>query len=202
LNDPHIIHNEKNLDRHFSILEQLTSQGIENYTFEPAVFKENSTAAVREAHQNIVIKNYDKEEITIFEDDIIFTSPKSWELYWEWYKELPDDWSIYLGGLYSFKRKVSISGNLYRIDGGMSGLHWYTIRKKFYDKFLECQEKFHIDRWVGHTGTPKYAPKLLPSRQAEVDFEKWAASERINRSRKVKRPANYRNWRIKHEYLK
>lgn len=201
MNPPRIIHNKRNIERHFSILGQLASQYIDKYSFEPAVFKkDDGKGGVREAHQNIVKKYYDAEEITIFEDDIIFTSSESWETYWEHYKELPKDWDVYLGGVYGPKELVDATQNLNKVNKPFCGIHWYTIRKKFYDKFLMCDERKHIDRWINHVGANTYIPKLVPSRQAEITWEKWAHSER--RSKEGKRTtAHYPNARSKITFL-
>ena len=198
MNPPRIIHNPKNLDRHFSVLEQLSSQGIEEYTFEDAVMnKKDPTKGVSEAHCNIIRKYYDEPEITIFEDDIIFTQPNSWEKYWEWYEELPKDWSVYMGGCYLFKRKESVSENLEQLRGYVfTGFHWYTVKKPFYDIFLRAKEGDHIDRYVASTGAKTYVPKLLPSRQAETTIEPWATSERKGNAK-----TNYTKIRAKHKYL-
>ena len=197
MNTPHIIHNPKNLDRHFSILEQLTSQGIKDYTFEPAVMTPNSTTeGVRKAHMNVIERYYDEPEITVFEDDIIFTKPDSWQKYWEWYTELPEGWDVYMGGVYSFKEKLDVSDNLHRLKNpSFTGFHWYTVKKKYYDKFLECPSGKHIDRYVASTGAKTYVPKLIPSRQAETSIESWARSERRG-NKKI----NYAKLRAKHRY--
>lgn len=209
MNTPHIIHNEKNAHRHFNLKGQLMWQGIHDYTIEPPVFlKQDPTAGVAQAHKNVVRKYYDKPEITIFEDDIVFTHKDSWKKYWEWYEELPEDWDIYLGGLYAFKTKVDATENLHKIRKSFTGIHWYTIRKKFYDLFLSCPEQSqtgkaskHIDRWIGHNNVYVYAPKLLPSRQMEDDFERGAFSERRTLGRKRGNvTANYRNVRLKHDF--
>jgi len=201
MNTPHIIHNQKNTSRHLNLLQQLTSQNIETYTYEDPIYLpfkkrkgDSSRESVAEAHKNVVKKYYNRETITIFEDDIVFTSPKSWEMYWKWSEELPDNWAVYSGGCYAFKQKKHHSDNLDIISQGFGGLHWYTIRKAYYDKFLECPSEKHIDKWVGETALV-IAPKLLPSRQMETFSEKDARSER--KGAKV----NYQNWRRRHKYL-
>jgi GR25 family glycosyltransferase involved in LPS biosynthesis len=156
-----------------------------------------------------VRKYYDEPEITIFEDDIVFTSPESWKKYWEWKQELPENWDVYLGGLYSFNKKEEATENLQKIRGEFGGLHWYTIRKKFYDTFLASPEKSetgkdtkHIDRWIGYNNVYVYAPRLLPSRQMENQFEKGAYSERIRMTRtRSKGLTNYQSLRNKHKFL-
>jgi hypothetical protein len=201
MNTPHIIHNPKNVTRHLNLLEQLSSQGIEEWNISPAIYantrrsKDAGRVGVALAHKKIVEDNYNKEQITIFEDDIVFTSKDSWKKYWEWYEELPENWQVYTGGCYRINSKVSVTDNLEMLRG-FGGAHFYTIRKRYYDKFLACPESKHIDTHMGETATV-YAPKLLVSRQMELDFEgKDARSER-----KGNRIVNYKSIRRRHKYL-
>jgi GR25 family glycosyltransferase involved in LPS biosynthesis len=152
--------------------------GIDDWVQEPPVYMNKSMNGVAEAHKGIVRRNYDQPQITIFEDDIIFTSPHSWRRYLELYRELPSDWQVYLGGHYNFKKRTPQTENLNRLQWQFSGAHHYTIRKSFYDKFLEC-ENFHIDRWIGQNNAICYAPKLLLSRQ--MGIEENGQSERTGK---------------------
>lgn len=164
-------------------MRQLENQGITNYVLHDAVMLKNPTEGVAQAHKNVVLANYNQEETIIFEDDVVFTKPDSWEKYLEWKKELPENWSVYLGGYYRASKTIDISDNLHLLRNAFNGMHCYTIRKSFYDKFLSCPKDRHIDNFTGNTLEMIYAPKLLPTRQmaeAEGGF-----SERMNR------PANY-----------
>lgn len=161
----HIIHNPENKQRAAHLKLQLAQQGIIDYILEPAVKHKSTKVAVMQAHQGIVERNYDELEVTIFEDDIFFTRPNSWDKYNEWKSELPDNWDVYLGGYYNAIKREDFSDNLERVRGVFAGLHCYTIRKKFYDSFLQNEGKAHIDVWIGKKGGVTYAPKLIPTRQ-------------------------------------
>jgi len=161
----HIIHNPENKTRKAHLLTQLAWVGITEYTLEPAVVHKSTKAAVKQAHQDVVRRYYDEPEITIFEDDIVFTKSSSWDKYLEWKEELPDNWDVYTGGYYNAVKKQPFSDNLDIIRGIFSGLHCYTIRKKFYDSFLQNDGVSHIDVWIGKKGGVTYVPKLLPTRQ-------------------------------------
>ena len=182
-------------------MKQLEGQGIEEYYLEPAVFLNGKDACigVAEAHKGIIRRNYDKEQITIFEDDIVFTHPESWKAYWKWAEELPENWLIYSGGQYrtasGSKYKQPHSQNLNIARWTFGGAHWYTIRKGCYDSLLNCKEGDHFDVHMGQTGIQIFVPKLLPSRQIEKEFEGKAAwSERKNNY------ANYPSLRKRHKY--
>lgn len=198
---PRIIHNQNNVARHLNLLKQLTNQNITDYTFEDPVYLKkpngvpDSTLGVAEAHKNVIRKYYNEEKILIFEDDIVFTSPRSWKVFWELAEELPHFWTIYAGGCYSFNQKREFSENLDVIKG-WGGAHWYLINKRAYDKVLECPENKHIDKWIGNVQTI-YAPKYLLSRQMERAFEGESAKSERRGS-----VVNYPQIRKRHKYLK
>ena len=88
---------------------------------------------------------YAKEErlpfITIAEDDMVFTSKKSWQYYLD---NWPDDFDLYLGGIYAGR----LDGN--RIVDGYSGNTLVTVHERFYDVFLKDDPtEFHQDRAMG-----------------------------------------------------
>lgn len=96
------------------------------------------------------IVQYAKEErlpsVTIAEDDFVLTSPLSWQYYLE---NTPDDYDLYLGGLYNGE----LQGN--RICGGYSGHTLITVHERFYDEFLSAKNEestgpdCHLDVWLG-----------------------------------------------------
>lgn len=91
------------------------------------------------------IVSYAKEErlpyITIAEDDIVFTSRESWKYYLD---NWPDDFDMYLGGIYAGR----LDGN--RIIDGYSGHTLVTIHERFYDVFLrDDPSELHLDRSLG-----------------------------------------------------
>lgn len=92
-------------------------------------------------------KKNNLEMICIGEDDLIFTSSNAWKYYIE---NIPDEFDLYLGGIYSGQ----LEGN--RIVNGYSGNTLLTIHSRFYDFFLSANEDpqglalGHIDRWLGN----------------------------------------------------
>lgn len=161
----HIIHNKENKHRYEHLMRQLEWQGITDYQLHDAVMMPQRPLGVAQAHMNVILANYNQEETTVFEDDIVFTKPDSWAKYLEWKQELPDNWSVYLGGYYHIVRKSDATPNLRLIRNAFNGLHCYTVRKSFYDKLLGCPAGKHIDRYIGESMAAIYAPKFLPTRQ-------------------------------------
>lgn len=77
---------------------------------------------------------------TIAEDDLFFTSKKSWAYYLE---HFPKDFDTYLGGIYAGRITDG------RITDGYSGHTLITVHERFYDFFLSADESKHLDRWLG-----------------------------------------------------
>lgn len=89
---------------------------------------------------------YAKEErlphITIAEDDLIFTSKKSWQYYLD---NWPDDFDLYLGGIYAGR----LDGN--RIIDRYNGHTLITVHERFYDVFLrDDPNEHHLDSSLGN----------------------------------------------------
>lgn len=97
------------------------------------------------------IVRYAKENnltmVTIMEDDGLFTSPNAWQYYND---NLPDDFDLYLGGIYAGQLQEN------RIVNGYSGNTLVTVHSRFYDFFLSASEdplglgQGHLDRWLGN----------------------------------------------------
>lgn len=184
-----IIHNPASTERYDHLMQQLEQQGITDYVFHDAVMMKSATEGVAQAHKNVILANYDQEETVVFEDDIVFTKPDSWQKYLEWKQELPDNWKAYLGGYYHVSKKVDATPNLHLLRNAFNGLHCYTLRKPLYDTFLNCKAGRHIDNHLGSTMAAIYAPKLLPTRQmaeAENGFSERQGKAAIYAKRHAK----------------
>ena len=180
-----IIHNKDNKHRYEHLMRQLEWQGITDYKLHDAVMLKNPTEGVAQAHKNVVLANYNQQETIVFEDDIVFTKPDSWEKYLEWKEELPERWKVYLGGYYRVSKKIDITENLHLLRNAFNGMHCYTIKKEFYDTFLACPKARHIDNYTGSTMASIFAPKLLISRQ--MAEEEKGFSERTGKAANYER---------------
>ena len=65
------------------------------------------------------------------EDDVYFPAQDGFEYF---LKNKPDDFDIYLGGIYLGSDKVKEMNQ--RIRHRFSGLHCYIVHERFYDTFL------------------------------------------------------------------
>lgn len=181
---PNIIHNKENKVRYEHVLKQMKFAGIGTFKFSPAFFLDCPKTSVMEAHKQIIRDNYDEPELIIFEDDIVFTQPHSFERFLELKDKLPSHWDVFLGSYYKISKKVDVSPEVDLLRWGFNGLHHYAIKKKFYDTFLALPSGEHVDRAVGNTGAMVYAPKLLLSRQ--MDGDEGGFSERLKRKNNYK----------------
>ena len=154
--------------------KQFREQGITNFEL---VFGENISenkhekphTIIANGHKAIVERNLDKPYITIVEDDILFTSPNSWRYYVDSFKYLPDDWDIYLGGVYkpSYVSDINIADRLSTCSD-YSGLHFYTIHQRFYKDFLKTPKNAHIDKYMFELSAKSYLLNPVPSIQQGI----------------------------------
>lgn len=190
---PNIIHNKENKVRYEHLLKQMEFAGIGTFKFYPAIFLDCPKTSVMEAHKQIIRDNYDEPELIIFEDDIVFTQPDSFERFLELKDSvIPAHWDVFLGSYYQISKKVRISPEIDLLRWGFNGMHHYAIKKKFYDTFLSLPDGKHVDRAVGNTGAMIYAPTKLLSRQ--MDGDEGGFSERL------KRKNNYAQFHSKLKY--
>ena len=75
-------------------------------------------------------------EVAICEDDILFTSLRSWDYFLE---HKPEDYDLYLGNYYS--GVLMPDNTLY----GFTGFTLYFVNHRYYDTFLETPANKNID---------------------------------------------------------
>ena len=131
-------------DRLLSVSKQAKQQGFA-IRFWEGIREKNKMPfkSVSKAHKQIVqyAKESNLEMVTICEDDIVFTSLKSFDFY---ITTMPKVFDLFLGMIYAGEIK---SG---RIMNGFSGLTLYTVHNRFYDEFLNANPNDHLDRHLGN----------------------------------------------------
>jgi hypothetical protein len=146
---------------------ELKDQGITDYEFSDAVFKANPIDGIAEAHFNAIEKGLSYSEYAVvFEDDIKFTSPRSYSHWVKCMEELPSDWDVYLIGYYYHHRMERYSENLNKLRD-FSALHGYMINKKCLPFLKDRHQGKHIDRWMGHCGLNIYTVNPVCAIQQE-----------------------------------
>lgn len=101
---------------------------------------------ISQAHKRIVRDAKEKglEYVVIAEDDLLLTSPGSWDYF---LSQKPEEFDLYLG---------TISGGSINQEAleaeQWSGLILYMVHSRFYDTFLMADEEKNIDRWLSGQG--------------------------------------------------
>lgn len=98
----------------------------------PAVFRPAPAEGIAMAHTGIV-KQAQSEGwpyVVIAEDDCQFFSPLALKHFFD---NIPDDFDIYLGGLYAGSEKITADNRLVKY---FCGLHLYIVHSRFYDQYL------------------------------------------------------------------
>jgi len=141
-----IVHLVERTDRRNFLLKQMYEYKIPFKIWYGFKVQGKPFTGISRSHKQIIdfAKNNGLQAITVAEDDIQFTCPKSWKHYLE---NMPEDYDIYLG---------SVSGGV--VDeaagtvAGWSGMILYTVHQRFYDAFLKADENKNIDRWLSGVG--------------------------------------------------
>lgn len=125
-------------DRYELIHLEAYNQGFE-IKFWPAIFSSKPARGISLAHRQIVswAKENNLPWVIILEDDCHFTSPGAFDF---WISKMPDDFDLYLGGLYVLK-KMNVDGSI----RDFSGLHCYIAHSRFYDQFLSVNPDKNLD---------------------------------------------------------
>lgn len=145
-----VISTPNNPERAENVRRQMESQGIVGYELvEANMIYKHPPRGISESFKKCIrlAKDRGAKSVNIFEDDILFLTPTSYEdflfrfrLMWH------DEVDIFLGGFYD-GTPVSVKPGVARIDDKLSGLHCIIVNDHFYDKFLEADENINLD-WV------------------------------------------------------
>lgn len=157
-----------------------------NINIIPGVVMQHSYQGIATAHMNAIQYAKDKglEQICILEDDVWFQSEKSKEYADNCFNNVPDDYNILLGGIYS--GTTNVSDNVYwNIPKNYCALHFYIVRNTVYDKLLSFQKNSHIDRWIAINIEKVYVSK------------EFFAIQYDGFSDNVKQQTNYNSTRLK-----
>lgn len=164
----HIIHNRLNANRAAKLQHELRRQGIVNYSIvdsemAPLGTEHNKrTLYILESHKKALLEGiYHNQSlkvnpgyVLIAEDDVRFPSIDGYKYFMDGMKKLPDDWDIYLSGVYTGQGMINYDG-FSQIGHFFAGLHLYAVREKFYDQYLNCNAPFH-DTWMVKNGAKAY----------------------------------------------
>lgn len=137
-----IIYDSRHSEDYGRLINEFIEQGITKYRFWDAIVLNDSVVkSINASHKMIVrwAKENNKKEVVIAEQDLSFTSPKSWKYF---LLQKPKDFDLYLWGTYL----IPLSNNK------ICGFQLYIISEKFYDKFLGTPDDVHIDTYMDELG--------------------------------------------------
>jgi hypothetical protein len=132
-----------------------------DFTIIDGVIKETPKLGIWQAFKNCIqdAKNKNHSYILVMEDDVVFRDG-AYEYANECLKNLPKDWDILLGGLYSAE-KLEEYNEFWNTLSDFSGGHCMIISSRIFDKLLEIEEKIHVDRTLGRTFNCYVVKKLF-----------------------------------------
>lgn len=198
----YVIHLRKRTDRYKLFTKEL--RGFKkDYEIFNAIRKTQGCWGTSESFKSI-IKKCKKEgykQVLIFEDDVKFCSPKSKEKFQKAIDDLPKDWDILLGGVYSLGNKNElkkgvVTDNLVKVTD-FSSLHCTLINHTAYDYFLKHDYNKgmkHIDRFLGRESKKGNISVYLTYPMVAIQHEGYSDN--------VKGNVNYKNLLKNFELLK
>lgn len=135
-------------ERLLSVIKQSKQFGFPVKFWEGIVDPRGTSYGIVLAFRKIVeyARDANLPRVCIAEDDIIFSSPRSWQYFID---NIPDAYDLFYGGIYSGQVENG------RIVNGFSGNTLMIVPENFYDEFiLRCDEAIlkgdHLDRYLGN----------------------------------------------------
>jgi len=132
-------------DRKQGAIDEMDKLYKNEYEVFDAIINEKGYKGISDSFKQVIKNNYEEPYIHILEDDVLFTSAYSRDVF---EKNMPVDSDIYLAGSYSYSL-IKNNGTSKRIKD-FASLHSVVISKKAYDFFLSHDTEVvgNIDRWV------------------------------------------------------
>lgn len=155
---PTIIHNPRSI-RHNHLIAQLESQGITEYDFSDPVYGPDAKLAVAQAHVNAAKQSLERHGYCfVMENDIVFTHKDSTNYFLSKFKELPDDWDVYLMGYYYSNRDAKKVGTFKSLRS-FTAFHGYILNPRIIDRMMphKGSQVTNIDVYLSHIGARIYA---------------------------------------------
>lgn len=176
----HVINLAHRTDRLEALKRELARQEIQDYRIWPGIVADRSSKGIAAAHQQIVkwAAENNLQEVTIAEDDVLFTDPGAFKHY---INNKPVEFDLYLGGI--------TYGNIGPDNNvtDFAGTHLYTIHKNFFNIFLSHDGQTNIDRSLKGKGkfvvcNPMVALQrngFSDNRKREMDYTVYFEGRRL-----------------------
>jgi GR25 family glycosyltransferase involved in LPS biosynthesis len=179
---PQLIAGSRSAGSQPALITELAKAGIQHVIIQPGYYEtKNVQTNISRAHKRCVAhaKSQNWPFCVILEDDVTFTHPDSYRYFIESMDKLPRDWDVYTSAFYTTNKFERDYENIYRVEG-FAGLHCYAVNSKFYDTFLQADEKENIDWWISQAGR-SYCFACYP----------FAAEQKAGYSENVKQHRDY-----------
>lgn len=150
---PNVLHNSARTERMPILENELRTQGIETYLSWDIIHAKTVIESINISHKQIIkwAKQEGLEKVLVFEDDIRFCGNGAFDYY---LKNEPDDYDLWLGGIY-----------LGVIENGISkeftALHCMMVHSRFYDSFLDTPNNMHLDHALANKGLYKVCEPFI-----------------------------------------
>lgn len=138
-----IIHDNRQLDRLPSLIEQCIKYNIRYVIWEACIDKKNVLENITESFRRIIehAKTNKLTEVLIAEDDCMFVCDLSWEYF---FKNKPHTYHCYVGGSYLIDNRYEYKPPLVKVNEWV-GNHFILIHESYYDIWLSSKPDGHID---------------------------------------------------------
>lgn len=184
-----VINLESDHERLDSVSKEMLSQEYNDWHLFKACRDAKGSTGISMSFKKIIIENYQKPSVHIFEDDVKFTSKDSRKIFESVMETLPSDWDIFLGGSYWYEIDYVTKGFIKVLD--FCSLHNVAIRKSAYDKVLahDVAVEENIDRWLGRFSKQKKLNVFLCDPQIAIQHPGYSHNvcKKVDYSNRLKK---------------
>jgi len=141
-----VIHLPHRTDRLELLKREFQQEGITDYKIWNGIVDGSlSQTRISKGHKQIIqyAKSHNLPEVLIAEDDLHFTSKGAFKFF---LSIKPNDYDIYLSSIYHGSLNEDNTVN------DFTGLTFYIVNERFYDRFLSVPEEQHLDRALKNKG--------------------------------------------------
>lgn len=173
----YVIHLEERTDRYELMKNDLFIQYPECTIFNALKDSEDGSRGLSKGFRYLFNEalRTGEDMIMTFEDDVKFTSPNSRKRFEEVYQTLPEDWDVFLGGIYMWDKPLILNDSLAKCRD-FSGLHMALWRNTAFKKMLKHEPEngikpSDIDRFISRTDLNVYICYPMVAIQHQTDSD-------------------------------
>ena len=135
-------------DRLALLTKELEEQGCHDVELDRAPLAlSDPMQEISRRHKSLITRAYHEPQILIMEDDVKFVAPGALNRFLNLMHHLPRDWDLFLAGMSSGTVKPFTVEGIRKLEH-FTGIQCYIVNKKFYDTFLQADERINLDIWL------------------------------------------------------